>query len=457
MASIRGFKGSPLPNRDMRLRNISGVGPTDAKHLLYWPQPTMRQLPQFSSEYASMDKFFFMHQQKVKTNEELAARIGHNARDVQPKNADKKRKNLNFDLLGEGIGLGMPTGQEVVTRIEKLVKERGNPKPLKSRKEFVEPTLAELKALKTKKARKRRENPNGNDGVVAVEFVATGSHEYLNAMSRAEIERYFGVCKDFFDSKMGPSNCVQAAVHLDERTPNAHFTYLPMICEIDKRSNLGKQGIGTWRYSALSLVGGESERMREWQDELHAILNKNGFAVDRGEIGSGRQQESIHEHHTAAKRKVKQAEGRELAANDNWQDAEKAKTAAIAAEKAAKEREAAAGDVIAKAQAERSALAADRLTFEKERTTFRTWAKTQEAKLKESMAVLDAARKEITEWRTKVREVVMAYMRLESGSKGALKQHAASKLAEIAKIKSPAPMSYNEMAARQVASGRHPH
>lgn len=225
-----------------------------------------------------------MHHRKIKTNEELVSRIIQNTRAGRTETPSPG--TANFELLPGTDNCLLRSSHVVIAAIEELIKDRGNPRPLKRREQFVEPTLNNLTDLKTRKARKRRENPHGNDGVVAVEFLATGSHDYLSAMSYTEIRRYFEVCKAFFDSKMSAENCVHSVVHLDQRTPNAKCIYLPMICDIDNRSNAGKKGIPTWRYSAATLMGGASHLMREWQDELHAALNDNGYPVNRGNLVS---------------------------------------------------------------------------------------------------------------------------------------------------------------------------
>ena len=275
-----------------------------------------------------MERFLVLRFEKVKSLEELAARIGHNCRDLTPDNANAKLSHLNYDLIGTGIALGVPNGQEVLKVRERRLKICGNPKPLKSRKPFSKPSPERLKAAKTSRARKRLVNKHGNDGVFAIEAVVTASHDYMASLAPPDRRAFFERAKTFFDAKFGEDNGLQFVIHEDELTTNGHGMYLPLVKSVDRRTVAGREGLPIWKYSAFALIGGDDERLKEWQTEFWQHMRAGGFDVDRGVEGSTATHESTRNGFAAMKRKQQEAEERCRMADVAIAEAEEAKAAA---------------------------------------------------------------------------------------------------------------------------------
>lgn len=171
-------------------------------------------------------------------------------------------------------------------------------------------------------------NKHGNDGVFAIEAVVTTSHDYMASLSPPDRRAFFERAKTFLDAKFGEDNGLQFVIHEDELTTNGHGMYLPLVKSVDRRTVAGRQGLPIWKYSAFALVGGDDERLKEWQTEFWQHMRAGGFDVDRGVEGSTATHESTRNGYAAMKRKQQEAEERCRTADVAIAEANEAKAAA---------------------------------------------------------------------------------------------------------------------------------
>ena len=126
--------------------------------------------------------------------------------------------------------------------------------------------LKELQAkTKTGKERKMR-----SDAVAAYDFVITGSHDDIMAMSQETRQQYFADAVKFMQERYGAKNVLDAVVHVDEKkgTDHLHLTLVPE-----------KDG----RVSAKALF--DKKEMRDLQDAFYKQVSSR-YNLDRGEVGS---------------------------------------------------------------------------------------------------------------------------------------------------------------------------
>ena len=126
--------------------------------------------------------------------------------------------------------------------------------------------LKELQSrTKTGKARKMR-----SDAVTAYDFMITGSHDDIMAMSQETRQQYFADATKFMQDRYGAKNVLDAVVHIDEKkgTDHLHLTLVPE-----------KDG----RVSAKALF--DKKEMRDLQDAFYEQVSSR-YNLDRGEVGS---------------------------------------------------------------------------------------------------------------------------------------------------------------------------
>ena len=76
----------------------------------------------------------------------------------------------------------------------------------------------------------------------------TASPEFFKGKSPKEIQAFFQRAADFLIRRVGRENIVSALVHMDEKTPHLHLTFVPLtkdnrLCAkeiIGNRANLTK-------------------------------------------------------------------------------------------------------------------------------------------------------------------------------------------------------------------------
>ena len=110
-----------------------------------------------------------------------------------------------------------------------------------------------------------------SDSVRLVETLVTASPHFFKDKSDKEVRAFFERAMRFFEKKIGKENFVSAVVHMDERTPHMHFSFVPIT----------KDG----RLCAKEIVGNRKDLMR-WQDEFWAFMVKKYPELERGESAS---------------------------------------------------------------------------------------------------------------------------------------------------------------------------
>ena len=125
--------------------------------------------------------------------------------------------------------------------------------------------IAELPGQRTKTGKIRRIQ---NNAVMMYDFIITGTHEDIMAMSAEQQKKYFEAAVDFIAERYGRENIMYAVVHVDERTPHLHLGLIPVF-----------EG----KLAAYKLFTPDS--MRKLQDDFYDNVS-SFFGLDRGEIGS---------------------------------------------------------------------------------------------------------------------------------------------------------------------------
>lgn len=114
-----------------------------------------------------------------------------------------------------------------------------------------------------------KRKPRANS-VVLSEFLVTASPEYMKSLSVEEQKRYFEQSLDFIKERYGEQNTLYAVVHQDEANPHMHVGVIPIT----------EDG----RLSAKDIY--KRTELQALQKEFPAELQRQGFAVERGEEGS---------------------------------------------------------------------------------------------------------------------------------------------------------------------------
>lgn len=106
------------------------------------------------------------------------------------------------------------------------------------------------------------------DSTRFVDTLITASPEFFKGKTREQTEAFFQRAADFLIQRVGRENIVSAVVHMDERTPHMHLTFVPLT-----KDN---------RLCAKEILGNRASLSR-WQDEFHACMVKTFPDLERGE------------------------------------------------------------------------------------------------------------------------------------------------------------------------------
>lgn len=106
------------------------------------------------------------------------------------------------------------------------------------------------------------------DSTRFVDTLITASPEFFKGKTREQTEVYFQRAANFLIQRVGRENVVSAVVHMDERTPHMHLTFVPLT-----KDN---------RLCAKEILGNRASLSR-WQDDFHACIVKALPDLERGE------------------------------------------------------------------------------------------------------------------------------------------------------------------------------
>ena len=109
------------------------------------------------------------------------------------------------------------------------------------------------------------------DSTRFVDTLITASPEFFKKKSPKEIQAFFQRAADFLIDRVGRENVVSAVVHMDEKTPHLHLTFVPLT-----KDN---------RLCAKEIIGNRAN-LTKWQDDFHAYMVEKYPDLERGESAS---------------------------------------------------------------------------------------------------------------------------------------------------------------------------
>ena len=110
-----------------------------------------------------------------------------------------------------------------------------------------------------------------SDSVRLVEALVTATPEFFKGKKKADIEAYFQEALDFIREHQDPKTIISAVVHMDEKTPHMHLSFVPLT----------EDG----RLSAKEIVGNK-KKLTWWQDEFWKHMVEKYTDLERGEAAS---------------------------------------------------------------------------------------------------------------------------------------------------------------------------
>ena len=109
------------------------------------------------------------------------------------------------------------------------------------------------------------------DSTRFVDTLITASPEFFKGKSPKEVQEFFQRAADFLIDRVGQDNIVSAVVHMDEKTPHLHLTFVPLT-----KDN---------RLCAKEIIGNRAN-LTKWQDDFHAYMVEKYPDLERGESAS---------------------------------------------------------------------------------------------------------------------------------------------------------------------------
>ena len=117
-----------------------------------------------------------------------------------------------------------------------------------------------------------------SDSVRVVEALVTATPEFFQGKKKSEIRAYFQEALAFLQQNQDPKTIISAVVHMDEKTPHMHLSFVPLTAD--------------GRLSAKEIVGNK-KKLTQWQDKFweHMVLKYPD--LERGESASQTGREHI--------------------------------------------------------------------------------------------------------------------------------------------------------------------
>lgn len=110
-----------------------------------------------------------------------------------------------------------------------------------------------------------------SDSVRLVEALVTASPEFFQGKKKAEIKAFFQEAVTFIQQHQDPKTIISAAVHMDEKTPHMHLSFVPLT----------EDG----RLCAKEILGNR-KKMTWWQDQFWEHMVQKYPDLERGESAS---------------------------------------------------------------------------------------------------------------------------------------------------------------------------
>lgn len=110
-----------------------------------------------------------------------------------------------------------------------------------------------------------------SDSVRLVEVLVTATPDFFKGKKKAEIKAYFQEALDFIREYQEPKTIISAVVHMDEKTPHMHLSFVPLT----------EDG----RLCAKEIVGNK-KKLTQWQDRFWEHMVKKYPDLEHGESAS---------------------------------------------------------------------------------------------------------------------------------------------------------------------------
>ena len=109
------------------------------------------------------------------------------------------------------------------------------------------------------------------DSVRVAETMFTATPEFFKGKKLPEIRRYFEEALRFFEQYQSRETIISAVVHMDEKTPHMHLSFVPLTTD--------------GRLSAKEIVGNK-KKLTWWQDKFWEHMVQRYPDLERGESAS---------------------------------------------------------------------------------------------------------------------------------------------------------------------------
>ena len=109
------------------------------------------------------------------------------------------------------------------------------------------------------------------DSVRVVEAMFTATPEFFKGKKLPEVRRYFEETLRFFEQHQSRKTIISAVVHMDEKTPHMHLSFVPLTAD--------------GRLSAKEIVGNK-KKLTWWQDKFWEHMVIKYPDLERGESAS---------------------------------------------------------------------------------------------------------------------------------------------------------------------------
>ena len=110
-----------------------------------------------------------------------------------------------------------------------------------------------------------------SDSVRLVAALVTATPEFFKGKKKAEIKAYFQEALDFIREHQDQKTIISAVVHMDEKTPHMHLSFVPLTAD--------------GRLCAKEIVGNK-KKLTQWQDRFWEHMVKKYPDLERGESAS---------------------------------------------------------------------------------------------------------------------------------------------------------------------------
>ena len=212
----------------------------------------------------------------IYTLNDLAQIGSHNKRE---KKAYNSNPDIKLELTKNNIEL-VPLDSKYVKGFHEITKEY---------------KLEHDERMKTEREDRKRTYSQMLDrskNVVADELLFTASPGFFKNMKNKDIKKWANTCMEFVyqDLEYKKEQVLHATVHMDEKTPHIHCVVIPLVKNLDKRTNTERYTISKKQYIR------DNKHLSELQDKYWERLTNKGFKLERGIKGSNVEHQDIKEY-----------------------------------------------------------------------------------------------------------------------------------------------------------------